>query len=511
MSATTAEAAAPNRGILTLCIMLATIMQALDTTIANVALPYMQGNLSATQDQINWVLTSYIVSAAIMTPVTGFLAARLGRKRLFLIAVAGFTIASVLCGIAQSLPEMVLFRLAQGVFGAPLVPMSQSVLLDSYPKEKHGSAMAMWGVGVMVGPILGPTLGGWLTEYYNWRWVFYINVPIGIATFLGLSAFLSETKRDAALSFDWLGFATLSIAVGALQLFLDRGEQLDWFGSREIIAELTIAVLAFYMFVVHTFTTERPFIDPRIFKDRNFIVGLFFIFIVGIILLASLALLTPYLQNLMNYPVLTAGMVLAPRGIGTMVAMMVVGRIINRVDPRMLVLFGLALTVSVLWEMTGFTPDVSRFTLVRTGIEQGLGLGFLFVPLSTITFATLTPEFRTQGTALFSLMRNLGSSIGISVVIFLLTRNTQVVHSQLVDNVTPFNQLLRTGTVHQVWNMTTALGRAALDAEITRQAAIIAYIDDYKFMMLIALGAMPIVFLLRKGAPQADAGHAVLE
>jgi DHA2 family multidrug resistance protein len=501
---------APNRGILTLCVMLATIMQALDTTIANVALPYMQGNLSATQDQINWVLTSYIVAAAIMTPVTGFLAARLGRKRLFLVAVVGFTLASVLCGIAQSLPEMVLFRLAQGVFGAPLVPMSQSVLLDSYPKEKHGSAMAMWGVGVMVGPILGPTLGGWLTEYYNWRWVFYINVPIGIVTFLGLSAFLSETKRQS-LSFDWLGFATLSIAVGALQLFLDRGEQLDWFGSREIIAELTISILAFYMFIVHTFTTDRPFVDPRIFKDRNFIVGLFFIFIVGIILLATLSLLTPYLQNLMNYPVLTAGMVLAPRGIGTMVAMMIVGRIINRVDPRMLVFFGLALTVAVLWEMTGFTPDVSRFTLVRTGIEQGLGLGFLFVPLSTITFATLTPEFRTQGTALFSLMRNLGSSIGISVVIFLLTRNTQIVHSQLVEHVTPFNDALRAGAVHRIWNMTTTLGRAALDAEITRQAAIIAYIDDYKVMMLIALAAMPIVLLLRNGGPRADPGHAVLE
>src|SRR4051795_6841935 len=233
----------PNRGILTLCVMLATIMQALDTTIANVALPYMQGNLSATQDQINWVLTSYIVAAAIMTPVTGFLAARLGRKRLFLVAVVGFTIASVLCGIAQSLPEMVLFRLAQGVFGAPLVPMSQSVLLDSYPKEKHGSAMAMWGVGVMVGPILGPTLGGWLTEYYNWRWVFYINVPIGILTFLGLSAYLAPSKTTKT-GFDWFGFAMLSLAIGAFQTMLDRGEQLDWFSSREIVVEAVVAGLA---------------------------------------------------------------------------------------------------------------------------------------------------------------------------------------------------------------------------------------------------------------------------
>src|SRR5882757_594875 len=364
-------------GLLTLCIMLATIMQALDTTIANVALPYMQGSLSATTDQINWVLTSYIVAAAIATPVTGFLEARLGRKRLFLIAVVGFTAASVLCGLAMSLPEMVAFRLIQGLFGAALVPLSQAVLLDSYPKEKHGSAMAIWGMGVMVGPILGPTLGGWLTETYNWRWVFYINVPIGILTFAGLSAYLSETKTSKT-GFDWFGFAMFSIAIGSFQMMLDHCEQLDWFSSTEILVEAVLAALAFYLFVVQTFTVKQPFIDPTIFRDRNFTIG------VGIILLASLALITPYLQNLMGYPVVTAGLVLAPRGVGTMVAMMVVGRLINRVDPRVLLGSGLALTAAVLWEMTGFTPDVSEWTLIRTGILQGAGLGLMFVPLSTI-------------------------------------------------------------------------------------------------------------------------------
>jgi DHA2 family multidrug resistance protein len=496
-------------GLLTLCVMLATIMQALDTTIANVALPYMQGSLSATTDQINWVLTSYIVAAAIATPVTGFLEARLGRKRLFQIAVAGFTAASVLCGLAVSLPEMVVFRLLQGLFGASLVPLSQAVLLDSYPKEKHGSAMAMWGIGVMVGPILGPTLGGYLTEVYNWRWVFYINVPIGIVTFLGLSAYLSETKISKG-GFDWFGFAMLSIAIGSFQMMLDRGEQLDWFSSTEIVVEGVVAALAFYLFLVQTFTVKQPFIDPSIFKDRNFTVGLCFIFVVGIILLASLALITPYLQNLMGYPVITAGLVLAPRGLGTMFAMMIVGRLINRVDPRVLLVAGLLMTAQVLWEMTGFTPDVSEWTLIRTGVLQGMGLGFMFVPLSTITFATLPASLRTQGTALYSLMRNIGSSIGISLVIFLLTRNIQTVHAELAGHVTPFNDALGAVGPSHFWNMATTVGKAALNAEVTKQAAVVAYANDFKLMMLVALLALPLVLLLKKAKPQVGGGHAAV-
>jgi DHA2 family multidrug resistance protein len=500
------SATASHRGIITLCVMLATIMQALDTTIANVALPYMMGSLSATLDQINWVLTSYIVSAAIATPLTGFAVARFGRKPVFLLSVIGFTVASVLCGFAQSLDEMVLFRLLQGVFGAPLVPLSQSVLLDAYPRERHGSAMAIWGVGVMVGPILGPTLGGWLTEFYNWRWVFFINVPVGILTAFGLFAYLSDSERNAKMRFDWTGFLLFAIAIGALQMMLDRGENLDWFEATEIMIEAGLAITASYMFLVHTFTAERPFIDPRMFADRNFSISLIAIFIVGIILLGTLALMTPYLQQLMNYPVLTAGIVLAPRGIGTMIAMMIVGRIIGRVDPRYLFTIGLLLTAFSLWEMTGFTPDISEWMIIRTGVVQGLGLGFIFVPLSTMAFATLDSAYRTQGAALFSLVRNIGSSIGISFVVFLLTRNTAINHAELAAHVTPFNIGLSLPGLAENWSVATQAGKAMLDGEITRQANVISYANDFRLMMYVALMALPLAFLLTR--PRQGGGHA---
>lgn len=489
----------------TICVMLATIMQAIDTTIANVALPYMQGSLSATMDQANWILTSYIVAAAIMTPPTGWLAGRFGRKRLFIFQVTGFTIASVLCGIAQSLGQIVLFRLLQGMCGAALVPLSQAVLLDTWPREKHGSAMALWGVGVMVGPILGPTLGGWLTESYSWRWVFYVNVPVGILTVLGLLTFLSDTRRQQ-VPFDWFGFLTLSVAIGALQLMLDRGEQLNWFDSVEIMAEGLASGLAFYLFLVHTFTAERPFVNPRNFLDRNFSAGLVFIFLVGIILLATLALLTPYLQNLMGYPVLAAGMVLAPRGMGTMLMMFIVGRFVGRIDSRLLIGAGLLLTAGSLHEMSLFTPDVAQWEVVRTGFTQGLGFGLIFVPLSTVTFATLPPASRTEATALFSLMRNLGSSIGISIVVSLLSSNTQVNHASIAAYVTPFNGQLGAPGVAEHWDVGTAAGLTALNAVVTEQAAIIAYADDYRLMMFMTLATLPMLLLMRR--PGRAAGGA---
>jgi len=507
MAAAQAAPADGQRTLITACVMLATVMQALDMTIANVALPYMQGSLSATQDQISWVLTSYIVSSAIAMPLTGFLTARFGRKKIFLTAVAGFTVASLLCGAAQTLEQMVLFRLLQGVFGAPLVPMSQSVLLDAYPREKHASAMALWGMGVMVGPILGPTLGGFLTENYNWRYVFYINLPVGVLAFIGLSAALSESKLSRA-PLDWTGFITLSLFIGALQMMLDRGEQLDWFSSLEIVTEAAIAALAFYLFIVHTFTTKAPFVDPNMFRDRNFAVGVGFIFVVGMILFSTLALQTPFLQNLMGYPVLQAGLIVHHRGLGTMTAMMLIGRLSGKVDPRIFLTFGLCLLAVALWETTGFTPDVDKGALIRTGVLQGFGLGFLFVPLSTIAFATLDPKYRVQGAALFSLIRNIGSSIGISIVIFLLARSGQVMHAELSTHVTPFNQALQHPEIQKYWNLGTTAGRMALDGEVTRQATIIAYANDYYVMMLLTLCCMPLVFLLRRPKSAPGPGHS---
>jgi len=487
---------ARHRGLITASIMLATVMQALDTTIANVALPHMQGALSATLDQVGWVLTSYIIAAAIMTPPTGFLAARFGRKRVFLAAVSGFTIASMLCGAATSLNEMVVFRLLQGAFGAGLVPLSQAVLLDTYPRERHASAMAMWGVGVMVGPILGPTLGGYLTEVYNWRWVFYINLPFGLLALLGILSFVPETERDRGRPLDWFGFTLLSLAIGALQLMLDRGQSQDWFTSGEIIIESVLSALFLYLFVVHMLTHRRPFLEPGLFRDRNFSIGLVFIFVVGIILLATLALLPPFLQNLMGYPVVTTGFVLAPRGVGTMIAMLLVGRLSGKVDPRAMILAGLCLTAVSLWEMSQFTLQVDTWSIVRTGVTQGLGLGFIFVPLSTITFATLRPQWRNEGTAMFSLMRNIGSSIGISVMVTLLARNTQVNHALLSDQLTPFNNALQ--AAGHAWAPDTLAGVLALNSEVTRQAAAIAYLGDFRMMMWMTLLALPLLALLRR-------------
>jgi DHA2 family multidrug resistance protein len=496
MAITQPNSAVINRPMITATVMLATLMQALDTTIANVALPYMQGSLSATSDEINWVLTSYIVAAAIITPATGWLEARFGRKPLFLTAVIGFIATSMLCGAAVSLTQIVIFRLLQGIFGAPLVPLSQSVLLDAYPPEQQGQAMAVFGLGVMLGPILGPTLGGWLTDSYSWRWVFYVNVPLGVLCALGILVFLGRrADRPLARRLDWLGFAALGLGIGALQLFLDRGERLDWFASREIQLEAALCLLGFYLFAVHSLTARDPFIDLALFRDRNFVVGIVLIFIVGAVLLATLALLTPYLETLMNYPVLTAGLVLAPRGFGTMLAMVIAGRLLGHIDARLMIAAGLATTSYALYLMTGFTPDVSQGTLIRTGLIQGFGIGCVFVPLGTVAFGTLPPALRTEGTGLFNLMRNIGASIGISVMSYLLVRNSATEQATLVEHVTPYRQVVR-DFAHQL-NLATLTGRAALAQTVTVQAEAVAFIDNFKLMMFVSLLAIPLVLLVQ--------------
>jgi DHA2 family multidrug resistance protein len=497
----------PNRGLITVMIMLATIMQVLDTTIANVALPSMTGDLGASQDTITWVLTSYIVAAAIMTPVTGWLADQIGKRELFIISIVGFVVASMLCGIAWNLSAMVMFRLMQGIFGAAIVPLSQTFLLDINPREKAGSAMAMWGAGIMVGPIIGPTLGGWLTESYNWRWVFLINLPIGIIATLGCIAYLPASTRRIR-RFDFFGFAMLSMGIGAFQLMLDRGGELDWFASQEIWIYLFLMLTGFWMFVFHINGAKMPFLEPAMFRDRNFRIGLIFIFIIGIVLLASLALLPPMLSSIFGYPTITTGLVMGPRGVGTMVSMLLVGRLMRSVDPRILVTLGLILTAASLYFMTGFSPQMGAGPVIWTGVLQGLGLGLVFVPLSTIAFSTIDTKYRADATSLFSLVRNIGSSIGISIVSVMLTRNIQVNHVDLGAAMSPFNPVLQQVSPGAVAGNVTAL--AQLDGLVNLQSAMIAYIDDFKLMMFVTLAALPLSFLLRRQTVLQTQGAAVM-
>jgi DHA2 family multidrug resistance protein len=483
------------RSLITVCVMMATIMQALDLTIANVALPYMQGSLSATLDQVSWVLTSYIVAAAIMTAPVGWLAARFGIKKVLVTCAAGFTAASMLCGIAQSIGEIVLFRLLQGMFGAALVPLSQAVMLNIYPIEQRGWAMSIWGMGVMIGPILGPTLGGWLTDVYSWRWVFFINLPFGIATVLGLLAFMRD-RETRQMTFDWFGFAALSIAIGALQLMLDRGEQLGWFDATEIVLEASVAAVAFYFFLAHCLTATRPFIPIEIFRDRNFVIGLAFMFVCGVMLLATAALMAPFLQTVMGYPIFDAGWLLGTRGIGMAMAMLAAGRLLNRVGERAMLCAGLSCNAISLYFMTDFSPDTSAWTIVWTSMLQGAGLGFLFVPLNVLGLSTLPPALRTEGTALWTLIRNMGSSIGVSVVIATLSNKTILMHARLAESVTPFNQGLADPSAAML-NPSTETGRALLENLLDQQAAIIAYANDFKLMMVVSLVAFPLILLVR--------------
>lgn len=482
--------------MLTVCAMTATIMQALDTTVANVALPYMQGSLSASLDQINWVLTSYIVASAIMTAPIGWMSDRFGRKRLFVICCAGFTMASLLCATSQDIGAMVLARLLQGAFGAALVPLSQSVMLDAYPAEQRGQAMAIWGMGVMLGPILGPALGGFLTDRYSWHWVFLINLPVGIVTVLGLLVFMDETRKQEHLRFDWFGFASLAIGIGALQLLLDRGEQVGWYDSAEIVVETIVSVAGFYFFFAHSFTSDRPFVRFELFRDRNFAAACLFMAMIGVSLFGTMALITPFTQNLLGYPIMTAGYVLGSRGVGTLIAMMAVGRLMKFVEARTLVFCGLMLTAATLYYMVGFTTDTSMRTVVITGIIQGAGLGLVFVPLSTVAFASLPSELRNSGTAMLTLIRNIGSSIGISMVIANLTSTTTLMHARLAEHINPFNNALQ--QAGSMLSTATDQGRAMLDLMLTQQATIIAYDNTFKLLMVLTLVALPLVLLIGK-------------
>jgi DHA2 family multidrug resistance protein len=502
---------AANRWPITISIMLATVMNSLDTTIANVALPHIQGSVSAGPEQIGWVLTSYIVAAAIMTPLSGWLADRIGRKRLFLVSISGFVVTSMLCGIATTLPELVAFRLMQGMFGAALIPLSQAVLLDINPPEKHGQAMAIWGAGAILGPILGPAVGGYLTENFSWRWCFYINLPIGILALLGVWFFISGDRNHRIKPFDFLGFGMLTLFVGGFQLVLDRGPGEDWFSSPEIWTEAIIAIIGLWVFIAHTLTAEHPFFDRRLARDRNFVTASIFGFFIGILLFSTMALLPPMMQVLMGYPVLTSGLVTMPRGLGSFVAMFVVGQLVGRVDTRLILFAGLSISSVALWQMMHFDLSMTSTPIIVSGVIQGLGIGLIFVPLSTLAFATVPPELRPEGSAVYTLIRNLGSSVGISIMQALVVANTQAMHASIASRVIPTDPVVR-DNMPAMFDLGSAAGRLALNAEITRQANMVAYVNDFKLMLIITIACMPMLLLMRK--PRRAGGepiHAAVE
>jgi MFS transporter, DHA2 family, multidrug resistance protein len=478
--------------------MLATIMVSLDSTIANVALPHIRGGVSATQEEIAWVLTSYMLTSAIGTPLCGWLSGRIGRKAVLLVSIVGFTIISAACGVAGNLFQIVLFRALQGLFGASLIPLSQAILLDTNRPEDQGRAMAIWASGVMIAPIAGPIVGGWLTDNASWRWIFYINLPIGLLAGIGVLAFVGESTAKGQRGFDVFGFSTLSLGVGALQLVLDRGQSQDWMASPEIRIETVIAGLSFYVFAVHTAVSEHSFLNRELLRDRNFLASALAAGIVGLLFNATLALLPTLLHDLQGYPAASAGFTMASRGIGSLVAFSLVGRLIRSIDARLLLVFGLSMMCWAQATMTGFSLQMDTAPVVWSSLLQGVGIGFTFVPLSTLAFTTVAPRLRTEGTAVFTLIRTIGASIGISITEALLARNGQFFHAVLVEHLRPDNPLARPPFLAPVFNLTTVEGLARLNEAVTRQAMMLAYLQDFRVMLLLSLMLLVLVPLLRK-------------
>ncbi|HTJ65041.1 MAG TPA: DHA2 family efflux MFS transporter permease subunit [Alphaproteobacteria bacterium] len=480
--------AQPNKFMITVVTMMATIVQALDATIVNVALPHMEGSLGATTDQISWVLTSYIITAAIMTPATGWLAGRLGRTRLLVWSLVGFTVVSLFCGIATSITEMVFFRILQGILGAALMPLSQAILLDTHTRAEMPRAMAIWGMGVMVAPILGPTVGGWLTEEASWRWCFYINLPIGILTILGAIAFVPETKQIRDRRFDWLGFFFLSLSIAALQLLLDRGEGRNWFASNEIKVEGAIAVFGLYMFVVHSMTTHQPFISMELFKDRNFILCVLLATSTNVVFNGTFVLAPQLLQTELNYPVVTAGILMGPRGFGTIFAMVLFSRL-SKVDPRLLIGIGSAAVGWTMYRMSGWSLYVSPREFMLLSVVQGAGMGLSFAPMTTLAFGNLPAHLRTEASGFYALVRNVGGAVGISIVVSRLSELTQANHAHLSEFMTPFRRLSLPGQMS-----TRAMEMMNLD--LTHQAGMIAYVNVFRLLAVLSVVFIPLLFLI---------------
>ena len=499
MTATDAAAAPTTRLSRTFILMtltMVTMLYAMTVTIANVALPKMQGSLSATQDQIAWVVTFNIVAAAVATPMSGWLAARLGRRHLMISAVIGFATASVLCGLANSVGELVFYRVLQGAFGAPLVPISQAILLDTYPRHQHGTATAIWGVGVIMGPIIAPSLGGYLSEAYSWRWVFFMIVPFACVSLVGVLVFITDRGRARRIRLDWIGFLALSVAIASFQLMLDRGERNDWFASREIMIEAGLALSGLYVFVTHSLTASKPFLNPELLRNRNFALGLVIALIFGMLNFTPITLLPTLLQNLRDYPESIIGLILSARGVGTLAgfAIMIFA---NRMDPRIPLACGLMLQAAAGWSMVHFSINLTTWGVIWTTALQGLGVGLIWVPLSIITLSTLTSKQLPDGTAMYHLLRNIGSSIYISLSIALVIRTSKINYAGMVENISPFNENLMLPWVSGAWGVGSQSQLMALSAETMRQATMIGYLNSFYLFAVTALVALPLVLLVR--------------
>jgi MFS transporter, DHA2 family, multidrug resistance protein len=485
-----------NRRQITGALMLATLMNTLDSTIANVALPHIQGSVSAAQDQITWVLTSYIIAAAIMTPLSGWLAQKFGRKRMFLMSIAGFTAASMLCGIATSLPEIVIFRLLQGIAGASMMPLSQTVMLDLFPLRQIPQVMAVWSSAVILGPILGPVLGGWLTENFSWRWVFYINVPIGALAYLGLWLFMEDDPGGRERPFDFVGCGGLIVFIAAFQLMLDRGPGQDWFDSKEIWIEAAAALIGLWVFLVQTLSAREPFFHRDLARDRNFVATTVFGFFVGALLFSSSALLPSMMQNLMGFTALQSGMASMPRGVGSLIAFIAVPMLLQKFGARPVLITGLGLSTVALIQMSRFDLMMTSEPIVVSGFIQGLGTGFMFAPLTALAYVTLAPIHRTEGTIVATMMRSLGASAGISILQAGVTRQSAAAHNALADRTIPSDPAFA-ASVPTLLNPNTDFGVQALNGEVTRQAAMIGYDSMFTLMIAMIVVMAPLVLMLR--------------
>ena len=497
-----------NSLLLVVGIMTASLLQILDSTIANVALPHMQATLGATPDEISWVLTSYIIASAVAMPITGWLADRIGSRRLFIVSTAGFIVASMLCGMAQNVTQMVLFRALQGVSGAFIMPLSQAAMIDTNKPSKQPQMMALWGMGIMIGPILGPILGGWLTENWNWRAVFYVNLPLGaVALFLLIT--LLPSRPLVRRRFDLFGFALLAVALTSIQLLLDRGNRIDWFDALEAWIYAALAVSAGWMAIIHFVTAERPLFDRGLFADPNYIVAMVISLGIGVVMFATMALLPPMLQHLFGYSVIDTGMVLMPRGVGTLISMQLSGLMVRRgIDGRHLMALGFVLCAYSLYDMAGWSLAVDRGHIVWASFIQGLGMGLVFIPMNTIAFATLAPGLRTEGSSLLNLSRSVGASVGISVVTVLLAINIQGGHQELGAHVTSSTtDLIDFATIDRFQMVGTAIV-SMIDSEVNRQAAMIGYIDDFWLMMWLSLASVPLILLMRKADLRLPAAKA---